>query len=83
MEVRMNIFFQGLAIKLRFAVNWPNPWGLPQTACVMTGKKRRDINKPTSGFGAGIIILRIHPRCIEKGISEMLLTLITGGRVRF
>lgn len=63
-------FFQGLAIKLRFAVNWSNPRGLPQTAYVMTGKKRTDINKPTSGFGAGIIILRIHPRCMEIGISD-------------
>lgn len=72
-------FFQGLAIKLRFAVNWSNPLGLPQRAYVMAGKKRRDINKLTSGFGPASLSCVYIPAVWK---SEKV-TLVAGGRESF
>lgn len=51
-------------MNLRFAVNWPNPRGIPQTGCVMMGKKKADKN---------IIILQIHPCYMEMRVGTLIV----------
>lgn len=58
-------FIQGPAVTLRLAVNCSDPVGLPQTAYAMAGENGDGRKQTGKSVRRGIIILRVHPRCME------------------
>lgn len=61
----MHILSKVPAVTLRLAVNWSDPVGLAPTAYATAGENEDERKQTGESVRSGIIIPRVHPRCME------------------